>query len=176
MFGAPERLPAFGASTFFYCNHNIHGSGLKWKNRWRWLYEALIIHCVALIVAELRILYPPLVCVRGKKLSRLQSTERDKAYHTSPCLPFLQLIPLENLFILTFLYCSHIFRLWSLMDNSHEKTKIIDRLFYKKNWFIKSVSFPLLYSNNRYFEFYYINYFKRAREFLSIYVVLDKFY
>jgi hypothetical protein len=36
---------------FFYCNHNIHGSGLKWKNLWRWLYDALIIHCVARIVA-----------------------------------------------------------------------------------------------------------------------------
>jgi hypothetical protein len=37
---------------FFYCNHNIRGAGIKWKNRWRWLYDALIIHCVARIVAE----------------------------------------------------------------------------------------------------------------------------
>jgi hypothetical protein len=52
MFGSPERLPAFGARTFFYCNHNNRGSGLKLKNRWCWLYDALIIHCVARIVAE----------------------------------------------------------------------------------------------------------------------------
>jgi hypothetical protein len=48
MCGAPERLPAH----YLYCNRNIHGSGLKWKNRWRWLYDALIICCVARIVAE----------------------------------------------------------------------------------------------------------------------------
>jgi hypothetical protein len=48
-----SRTPAgVRCANFFYCNHNIRGSGLKWKNRWRWLYDALIIHCVARIVAE----------------------------------------------------------------------------------------------------------------------------
>jgi hypothetical protein len=54
MCGAPERLPAFGAHTFsnvITISKIIHGTGLKWKNRWRWLYDTLIIHCVARIVA-----------------------------------------------------------------------------------------------------------------------------
>jgi hypothetical protein len=37
---------------FFYCNHNIRGSGLKEKNYWRSVYDALIILCVEHIVAE----------------------------------------------------------------------------------------------------------------------------
>jgi hypothetical protein len=48
-----SRTPAGDrCAHFFFCNHNIYGSGLKWKNRWRWLYDALIICCVARIVAE----------------------------------------------------------------------------------------------------------------------------
>jgi hypothetical protein len=48
----PIRTPAgVRCAHFFYCNHNIRGSGLKWKNRWPWLYDALIICCVARIVA-----------------------------------------------------------------------------------------------------------------------------
>jgi hypothetical protein len=51
--GWGSRTPAgVLCGHFYYCNHNIRGSGLKWKNRWRWLYDALIIYCVARMVAE----------------------------------------------------------------------------------------------------------------------------
>jgi hypothetical protein len=49
-----QSTPLYTAriNHFSFCNHNIRGSGLIWQNRWRWLYDALIIHCVAYIVAE----------------------------------------------------------------------------------------------------------------------------
>jgi hypothetical protein len=48
-----SRMPVSVRCTqFAYCNHNIRGSWLKWKNRWHWLCDALIIHCLACIVAE----------------------------------------------------------------------------------------------------------------------------
>jgi hypothetical protein len=48
-----SRTPAgVRCAHFSYCNHNIRGSGLTSKNRWRWLNDVLIIHCVACIVAE----------------------------------------------------------------------------------------------------------------------------
>jgi hypothetical protein len=48
MFGTPERLSAFGAHTFPTV---ITTSGVQDVD-WRWLYDALIIHCVACFVAE----------------------------------------------------------------------------------------------------------------------------
>jgi hypothetical protein len=49
-------LPAgVRCAHFFYCNHNIHGSGLKWKKSL--VYDALIIHCIARLVAELSFLF-----------------------------------------------------------------------------------------------------------------------
>jgi hypothetical protein len=52
MFGAPERLPAFGARTVSTVITTFVVQDLKEQNRWRWLSDALIIHCVARIVAE----------------------------------------------------------------------------------------------------------------------------
>jgi hypothetical protein len=49
MRGARERLPAFGARTFPTV---ITGSRLNEKNRWSRFYDALIIYCIARIVAE----------------------------------------------------------------------------------------------------------------------------
>jgi hypothetical protein len=68
MFGTPERLPAFVAH-FSNCNHNIHGSGFKWKNRWCWLYDTLIIHCVAYIVAEPVFIVVKLFCESKKAVT-----------------------------------------------------------------------------------------------------------
>jgi hypothetical protein len=52
MFGGPRTPAGFRSELIPYCNQNIRGLGPKWKNRWLWLYDALIIHCVAYIVAE----------------------------------------------------------------------------------------------------------------------------
>jgi hypothetical protein len=54
---------------FSYCKHNILGSGLKWKNGWRWLYDALIIYCVACIIAE-----PHLHIVKSRVEKRSRQT------------------------------------------------------------------------------------------------------
>jgi hypothetical protein len=51
MCGAPECLSAFGARTFSTVITTSVVQDWNEKNQWRWLYDALIICCVARLVA-----------------------------------------------------------------------------------------------------------------------------
>jgi hypothetical protein len=65
-----SRTPAgVRCAHFFYCNHNIRGLGLKCKKSLA-LLDALIIHCVARVVAEPDILLMCTLCFLLKNWRR----------------------------------------------------------------------------------------------------------